>query len=178
MKKIVFLIAFISIQTLVHAQLNAGADLNFNFPQGTFKNMATFGFGGGVSIGYTFFQRVDLSFVYKAYNYNRMVEDLKINSKSVEAKYFFLTGNIRPYIGCGAGSYNRKYRAGTMLNKDENGFAIEPKIGVLLDAKIVKNLYLDGSVSYFQFRTEFNEPKAINLAIGVKYYIDFKKSTN
>ena len=57
----------------------------------------------------------------------------------------------------------------------ENVWGFEPKAGILLDSKILKNLFFDASISYMYARTKFNAPKAVNIAVGLKYMMDWKK---
>ena len=174
MKKILFLLAFLCVQTFSQAQFNVGANGILQFLQGDFKQETPLAYGGSVSVGYTFDQRVDLSLVYTTYMYNSR-QEFGLNSKTVEAKFFFLKENTRPYIGCGVGLFSKSITTGNLPVYKENVWGFEPKAGVLLDSKILKNLFVDTSVSFMYANTKFNSPKAFNLAAGLKYMIDWKK---
>lgn len=128
-------------------------------------------------MGYTFDQRVDFSFVYTTYMYNS-ISEFGLNSKTAEAKFFFSNNNIRPYIGCGVGLFSKSITTNDLPAYKEDVWGYEPKVGVLLDSKILKNLFVDASVSYMYAKTKFNAPKAINVAVGLKYYFEFDKLMN
>jgi outer membrane protein W len=147
MKKIFCLFVFLCIQSIGHSQFNVGANAILQLPQGHFKNISKLGYGGSASIGYTFAQRVDLSFVYTRYEYTSSADFFKLNSKTVEAKFFFLNGNTRPYIGCGVGLFSETFVSDTFPRQTENNWGFEPKAGILLDSKLMKDLFVDGSIS-------------------------------
>lgn len=177
MKKVLFLFAFLGIQSFVQAQLNIGGNAILQLPQGQFKNISKFGYGGSASIGYTFAQRVDLSIVYTSYGYTGALgQDFRLNSKTVEAKFFFLNGNTRPYIGCGVGRFTEVFNMDPFPRREENRWGLEPKAGVLTESKMIKNLFIDASASWLRDDLTKLGPKALNLAIGLKYMIDFKKN--
>jgi len=173
MKKILLLFAFLWVQTFVHAQFNVGANAIVQFPQGDFKFSSLVSYGGSASVGYTFDQRVDLSFVYTAYFYD--MHNFDINSKMVEAKFFFFNGNARPYIGCGVGIFSKTIPFRYAPQERENVWGYEPKVGILLDSKMLRNLFIDASVTYFKANTKFNDPQAFNVAVGLKYMMDWEK---
>ncbi|MDP3431815.1 MAG: OmpW family outer membrane protein [Bacteroidota bacterium] len=176
MKKILFLLAFLCVQTFSQAQFNVGANGILQFLQGDFKQETSLAYGGSVSVGYTFDQRVDLSLVYTTYMYNSR-QEFGLNSKTAEAKFFFFKESTRPYIGCGVGIYSKSITSDDLPKYIENVWGFEPKAGVLLDSKILKNLFVDASVSYMYANTKFNSPKAFNLSAGLKYMIDFQKGS-
>ena len=99
-----------------------------------------------------------------------------LNSKTAEAKFFFLNGNTRPYIGCGVGLFTEIFDSSPFPKQIENSWVLEPKIGVLLDSKVLKNLFVDASVSYLRDDLTHRGPNAFNLAIGLKYLIDRRKA--
>lgn len=178
MKKLVSIAAFILIQFLGHAQFNVGANINLQLPQKDYKIMSTFGYGGSVSMGYNFKQTVDLSFVYSIFDYTGMIKGLCLNSKTAELKFFLLKKTIRPYIGCGAGMYQKVNKISSTIIVVKNDWGLEPKIGLLLDSKILTDLFVDTSVSYFKTKIKHNTPEAFNLSIGLMYMIDFQKIRN
>lgn len=175
MKKILFLSAFLCVQIFVHAQFNVGGNAILQFPQGDFKNISKFGYGGNASVGYTFDQRIDLSFVYTNYWYGESIGEFNLNSKTVEAKFFFLNGITRPYIGCGVGLFTEIFEGDPFPRQIENNWGVEPKIGALFDSKVLKKLFIDASLSWLRDDLTGRGPNAINLSVGLKYMIDFKK---
>lgn len=174
MKKILLLFAFFCTQTIVHAQFNVGGNAILQLPQGNFKQATSLAYGVNASLGYTFDQRVDLSIAYSTYLYNSNPE-FGLNSKTVEIKFFFLNGNSRPYIGCGVGKFSKTITSSILPKYIENVWGFEPKAGILLDSKMLRNLFVDASVSYLNAKTKFNAPKAFNLSVGLKYMIEFEK---
>jgi len=178
MKKILFLFIFLGVQSFVQAQFNVGGNAILQFPQGHFKNISTLSYGGSVSFGYSFAQRLELSLVYTGYGYKGgLSQGFSLNSKTVEAKFFFLNGNTRPYIGCGVGRFTETFdNIGMFPKQIENKWGLEPKAGVLMDSKMLRNLFVDASLSWF--RDDFSERdlNAFNLAVGLKYMLDFKKN--
>ena len=176
MRKIVLLLAFLGAQTFVHAQFNVGANAILQLHQGDFKQATSLAYGGNASLGYTFDQMVDLSLVYSTYWYNSNPE-FGLNSKTVEIKFFFLNWSSRPYIGCGVGKFSKTITSSILPKYIENVWGFEPKAGILLDSKMLRNLFVDASVSYLNAKTKFNAPKAFNIAVGLKYIIDFRKTT-
>jgi len=110
--------------------------------------------------------------VYTTYMYNSRIE-FGLNSKTAEAKFFFFSGNTRPYIGCGVGLFSKSITTNYLPEYTEDVWGYELKVGVLLDSKILRNLFVDASVSYMYARTKYNAPKALNVAVGLKYYIEF-----
>ena len=175
MKKIIFLFAFLCIQSIGYSQLNFGANGILHFPVADFKLESNLVIGGAASIGYTFDKRLDLSLVYTLYNYSSG-SAFGLNSKTVEAKFFFLNGDTRPYIGCGVGSFRKSITSSLLPKYVEDVWGFEPKAGILLDSKSLKDLFVDVSVSYMYAKTKFNAPKAFNLAVGLKYMIKGRKS--
>ena len=174
MKKIICIFAFLCIQYIGYSQFNVGANGILHFPISDFKQESNLILGGAVSVGYTFNQRLDLSLVYSLYNYSSSL-DFGLNSKTVEAKFFFFNGDTRPYIGCGVGSFRKSMTLSLLPKYIENAWGYEPKVGILLDSKTFKNLFIDASASFLYAKTKFNAPKALNLAVGLKYMIGFKK---
>lgn len=174
MKKTLFLFTLLSFHTIVLAQFNVGINAIFQLPQGNFKNISKLGYGGCAAVGYTFDQRIELSFVYTRYGYPGSSDFLKLNSKTVEAKFFFLSGNSRPYIGCGVGLFTEKFdwKPNPTIIKSNWGF--EPKTGVLLNSKLLKNLFVDASVSWLRDNLTHRGPNAINFSAGLKYMINLK----
>lgn len=175
MKKILLLFAILGLQTIVQAQFNVGVNPILQILQGDFKQSTPTAFGGCASVGYTFDQRLDLSIVYSLYKYNNR-QELGFDSKTLEAKFFFFNENIRPYIGCGVGLYTKTIDFGNLPKKTENVWGFEPKVGILLDSKIVTNLFIDTSVSYINVKTKFNSPQAFNVALGLKYIMEWKNN--
>jgi len=175
MKKILFLLVFLCIQSIGYTQLNFGANGILHFPVADFKLESNLVIGGTASVGYTFDKRLDLSVVYTFYNYSRG-SAFGLNSKTVEAKFFFLNGDTRPYIGCGVGSFRKSITSSLLPKYVEDVWGYEPKAGVLFDSKNLRNLFIDASLSFMYAKTKFNAPKAFNLAVGLKYMIDFKKN--
>jgi len=176
MKKNLLLLSFLCIQTIVHAQFNVGSNFILQFPFSDFKQMSPISFGGCASVGYTINKRVDLSLVYSIYNYSGASE-LGLDSKTVETKFFFLHGNTRPYIGCSVGAFTKTINSNILPKYTENVWGFEPKLGGLFYPKILKNLFVDASISYLNANTKFNAPRAVDLSVGLKYYLNTKKNS-
>lgn len=175
MKKIILFFTFLSVQIVSYSQLNVGANAILHFPTGDYDNLSKFGYAGSTSIGYTFGQRLDLSLVYSLYFYSGLNADfLHVNSKTVEAKYYILTGNTRPYFGCGFGQYTYTFDLPPFVKTTDNKWGIEPKIGALFDSGMLDNLFVDTSISWLRADLEGRGPNAINISAGLKYMIDFK----
>lgn len=179
MKKILFLLTFVCVQTIVYAQLNVGINAIGQLPQSNFKQMSNFGYGGSISLGYTFAKRVDLSVVYSIFDYTGTVKGLNLDSKTAEIRFFFLTGNTRPYLGCGLGQYHKinkiQINNSPTIDQEESESGFEPKIGVLFDSRMLKRLFFDASISYLKTNLKINTPEGVNLSLGLKYMFDFKK---
>lgn len=176
MKKFLFLLVFLCVQIFVHAQFNVGGNAILQIPQGDFKNFSKLHYGGSVSVGYTFDQRIDLSFVYTRYGYTISRDFYNLDSKTAEAKFFFLKGITRPYIGCGVGLITEIFELEPFPRQIENSWGVEPKIGVLFDSKTLRNLFVDTSLSWLRDDLTGRGPNAINLSVGLKYMIDFRKT--
>ncbi len=174
MKKILFLLFFLFVQIFVHAQFNIGGNAILQLPQGDFKNISKLGYGGSASVGYTFAKRFDLSFVYTRYGYSGSIDFFKLNSKTAEVKFFFLTGRARPYIGCGVGIFTEFFEYLSFPRQTDNRWGIDPKIGVLLDTRILKNLFINASISYLRDDLTHRGPNALDMTVGLQYMFDFK----
>ncbi len=175
MKKFILLFVLLSVQIVSYSQLNVGANAILHFPTGDYDNLSKFGYGGNASLGYTFGQRVELSIVYSRYVYTKWAKkEFSLNSKTVEAKYYILTGKTRPYFGCGVGRATETfslYQFGTMTY---NFWLVEPKIGALFNSGMLNNLFVDTSVSWLRADLEGRGPNAINISVGLKYFVNFK----
>ena len=174
MKKILLLLTLFSVQSFAHAQFNIGTNVILQYPFSDFKQMSVLSYGGCASVGYTIEKRVDFSLVYSVYKYNGG-SGLGLTSKTVETKFFFLDGNVCPYIGCGVGIFSKTINSNFLPKYIENVWGFEPKLGALFYSKILKNLFIDASISYLNANTKFNAPRAVDLAVGLKYYLSSKR---
>lgn len=172
MKKLIFLLIFLSFQSVVQAQFSVGINAIAQFPHGYYKNISDFGYGASASVGYSLTQRIDLSLIYSIYDYTGPINAFKLNSKTAEVRFFLLNGNTRPYLGCGVGIFSETFNSPPIPKQTENKWGVEPKAGIQLKSGIVKNLYIDTYASWLRADLKQRGPNAINLSGGLKYFID------
>lgn len=173
MKKLFFIFIFFCFRTVVCAQFNVGLNAIGQLPQGEYKKLSDFGYGGSASVGYIFAQRIDLSFVYSIYNYKSMINSFRLNSKTANAQFLFWKGNTHPYLGCGVGIFTEILDSPPIPKQTENSWGFEPKAGILINSEFIKKLHVDIAASWLRADLTQRGPNAINLSIGLKYYINF-----
>ena len=152
MKKI-FLISTIIFLTAfsVKSQIFIETTGELLSPVSKFKDEVNYGAGGNFLFGYSINQKFDVDFEYSHLFFpNTFFNKYRISSYSSSIKYFFNLKNCRPYLSIGAGYYLKKIDLILSQKYEEKSLGICPSIGILTDSKILKNLFVNTSLTYIK----------------------------
>ncbi|MBE9467639.1 MAG: hypothetical protein IMY72_04865 [Bacteroidetes bacterium] len=152
MKKI-FLISTIIFLTAfsVKSQFFIGTTGELLAPTSKFQDEIGYGAGWNFLLGYSINKKIDVDLKYSQLFFpNTFYDKYRISSISSSIKYFFNLKNCRPYLSIGAGYYLKKFDLFFSLKYEEKSLRICPSIGILADSKILKNLFVNTSLTYIK----------------------------
>ena len=181
-KKVRILAGLLLVANIAAAQVHAGLCGKISVP---LKFAYFIGWGGvGLHIegGYLLKERVD--FTASAENVWFIAPDkgLKTSAYQVGIKYMILKRSVKPYIGVGVGFFQTSFVSelfdgDTYKYRETPGVGCVPSVGVLVDSKWLKGLFINPEFSYY-YTSPPQKIKPVNFSIGLVYFFECKKKAD
>ena len=166
------------------AQVHAGLSAKISVP---LKLAYFIGWGGaGLHIegGYLLKKRVDFTASAENVWFISADKGLKTSTYQASVKYMILKKSVKPYIGVGAGFFQTSYTYIEWWNdgskhkyKEPSGIGFIPCIGVFIDSKWLKGLFINPEISYY-YTSPPQKIKPVNFSIGLVYFFECKKKAD
>ena len=169
--KHLLILLFLLSGKILFAQFSVGSSINVSFPPQSEPGIYDHSIGAVLHLGYEPTTHIKLQVNGERQWVTSLMEKHRINTISGEAKYIFLKGRARPFIGFAGGyafeNYEWPLDFGSVHNE---GYLLSPTIGFIANLGFIKNALIEIKISYdnyfFQEKLDF-----IKGSVGLVYKI-------
>ncbi len=151
MKRLLILLFLLS-SNILFAQFSVGGSVNVSFPPHADPGIYDHTIGAVLTLGYEPTAHIKFQINGERQWVTSLMEEHRIHTITGEAKYIFLDGKARPFIGFGGGyafeNYEFPLDFGSVSNE---GYLLGPTIGFIADLGFIKKAFIEIKISYDKY---------------------------
>lgn len=166
MKKSLLLVCTLFLAGMAHAQMYSVLKPQIALPIKT--DEIDWGAGSDLQLGYSITGNLDLEIGAGKLWFKTLWDSYQIQSIKASMRYYVTGNKAKPFIGFGAGYFQKNYKGPLDSAFKENAMGVVPSAGVLYDIESVKGLSLitELGLQYIHFNQSVS---MVSLGAGLRY---------